>query len=71
MTGVGKSAPPKEKERNRKGKIEKKGEEKGGGSISSDNSPVSQNALPRAVALASYTDDKITKNTVGFTRKDI
>ena len=27
---------------------------------------------PHAVALASYTeDDKITKNTVGFTRKDI
>ena len=36
------------------------------------NSLVSQNARPRAVALASYKeDDKITKNTVGFTRKDI
>ena len=36
------------------------------------NLPVSQSARPRAVALASYTkDDKITKNTVGFTHKDI
>ena len=36
------------------------------------NSPVSQNARPCAVALASYTEeDKITKSTVGFTRKDI
>ena len=36
------------------------------------NSPVSQNARPRAVALASYIEDyKITKNTVGFTCKDI
>ena len=36
------------------------------------NSPVLQNARPRAVALASYTEvDKIIKNTVGFTRKDI
>ena len=34
--------------------------------------PVSQNARTRAVALASYTEDNIiTKNTVGFTCKDI
>ena len=36
------------------------------------NSPVLQSARPLAVALASYTGvDKIIKNTVGFTRKDI
>ena len=36
------------------------------------NSPVLQSARPHAVALASYTVvDKIIKNTVGFTRKDI
>ena len=36
------------------------------------NSPVLQSARPRAVALASYTGvDKIIKNTVGFTHKDI
>ena len=35
-------------------------------------SPVSQNERPRAVALASYAeDDKITKNTIGFTGKNI
>ena len=38
----------------------------------SNNSPVLQSARPHAVALASYTGvDKIIKNTVGFTRKDI
>ena len=37
-----------------------------------NHSPVSQNVRPRAVTLTSYTkDNKITKNTVSFTRKDI
>ena len=37
-----------------------------------DNSPVLQNARPRAVAVASCTGvDKITQNTAGITRKDI
>ena len=36
------------------------------------DSPILQSARPRVVALASYTVvDKIIKNTVGFTRKDI
>ena len=36
------------------------------------NSPILQNARPRAIALASLTEVvKITYNTVGFTRKDI
>ena len=43
------------------------------GSHRAFNSPVLQNARPCVVvALASYTGvDKITKNTVGFARKDI